>query len=313
MGEFKHISVLLNECIENLNIKKGGIYVDGTLGGAGHSYHILKNLNGFGSLYCFDQDIEAIEASSKRLSSLSLSNYKLIHSNFRFMKQELEKLGVDSVDGILFDLGVSSYQLDEGERGFSYNYDALLDMRMDQSSSLTAKDVVNRYSEAELTKIFFEYGEEKFSKRIAANIVKERKNKEICTTFELVDIIRKSLPVAALREKGHPAKRVFQAIRIEVNGELSILKESLANALKLLKPKGRMCVITFHSLEDRIVKSLFNEVSSPKSWNRNMPVMLNDEEIEFKLVNKKPILPSQEELEVNNRAHSAKLRVIEKL
>lgn len=313
MGEFKHISVLLNECIDNLNIKKDGIYVDGTLGGAGHSYHILKKLNGSGYLYCFDQDIAAIEASSKRLSTLSLPNFKLIHSNFQFMKQELEKIGINSVDGILFDLGVSSYQLDEGERGFSYNYDALLDMRMDQSSSLTAKDVVNRYSESELTRIFFEYGEEKFSRKIAANIVKERKVKEINTTFELVDIIKKSLPVQALREKGHPAKRIFQAIRIEVNGELAILKESLSNALKLLKPKGRMCVITFHSLEDRIVKSLFNEVSSPKSWNRNMPIVLDDDKIEYKHVCKKPILPSVEELEQNNRAHSAKLRVIEKL
>lgn len=313
MIEFKHISVLLNECIENLDIKKDGIYVDATLGGAGHSYHILKKLSSAGHLYCFDQDEAAIEASSKRLSTFSLSQYTLIHSNFANMKEELAKLQINEIDGVLFDLGVSSFQLDEGERGFSYNFDALLDMRMDQTAPLTAKDVVNNYSEQELTRIFFDYGEEKFSRKIAANIVAARKQKEIRTTFELVDIIRKSMPPQALREKGHPAKRVFQAIRIEVNIELSILRESVLNACKLLKKGGRCAVITFHSLEDRIIKNLFNELSSAPKWNRNMPISLEEVKIDYKLVSRKPILPSEDELNNNNRAHSAKLRVIEKI
>ena len=308
-----HVPVLLNECLENLNIKENGNYVDATMGGGGHSYNILNRLNDDGHLYCFDQDIEAIKECETRFKDINKSKYTIIHSNFRFMKEELNKLGVNKVNGILFDLGVSSHQLDTTDRGFSYNYDARLDMRMDQRNNLSAWDVVNSYTESELIKIFFDYGEEKYSRSIARKICECRKTKTIDTTFELVDIIKSSVPGKYKNEKGHPAKRVFQAIRIEVNQELAILKESLSNALDLLEDGGRLCVITFHSLEDKIVKSLFKEKSEPQKWNRNMPISLVEEKMDFKLVSRKAIIASESELEENNRSHSAKLRVIERI
>ena len=308
---FNHISVLLDECIEGLSIKKDGIYVDATIGGAGHSYHILKELSPKGLLIGFDQDQVALEASREKLSSLS-PQFKLIHSNFASLKEELAKIGVSQVDGFLFDLGVSSVQFDESDRGFSYRFDARLDMRMNKENDLDAYKVVNTYSKEELTKIFYEYGEEKFSRNIATKIVERRKISPIETTFELVDVIRSALPSSVLREKGHPAKKVFQAIRIEVNRELDVLKEGLRDALELLKKGGRICVITFHSLEDRIVKEMFKE-KCENAWNKNMPFKLEENKSEYRLVNKKPIVAKESELEVNNRAHSAKLRIIERV
>ncbi|MDY4788793.1 MAG: 16S rRNA (cytosine(1402)-N(4))-methyltransferase RsmH [Bacilli bacterium] len=308
-----HIPVLLNECLENLNLKKDGIYVDATLGGGGHSYHILNQLSDSGHLYCFDQDIEAIKECEIRFKDINKNKFDIIHSNFRYMKVALNDLGIKQVDGILFDLGVSSHQLDTQDRGFSYNYDARLDMRMDQRNEFSAWDVVNNYSETNLVKIFYDYGEEKYARSIARKIVDERKKKPIDTTFELVEIIKSSIPNKYKMEKGHPAKRVFQAIRIEVNQELTILKDSLENALELLKPGGRLCVITFHSLEDKIVKSLFKEKTTPPSWNRNLPISLDEVKLDYRLISKKAIVSNTLELENNNRAHSAKLRVIERL
>ncbi len=312
MIEFKHQPVMLKECIENLNIKKDGVYVDATVGGAGHSYHILEVLDESGYLYCFDQDINAIEAARKHLQTLSKQNYSLINVNFSNMKEALNYKNTPIADGILFDLGVSSFQLDEPSRGFSYRYDAKLDMRMNQNNSLSAYDVVNRYKEEDLTRILFEYGEEKYARRIASNIVTHRKNKPIETTLELVEIIKNSVPSSYIRET-HPAKKSFQAIRIEVNNELGILKQSLEDALALLKPYGRLVVITFHSLEDRIVKQLFKEKSSEESWHRGMPVNISTKPCEFKLITNKPLTASNEELEINNRSHSAKVRVIERI
>ena len=306
----KHISVLLNESIEGLNIKEDGIYVDATLGRAGHSIHILSQLSSKGKLYCFDKDNDAMEYSRERLSAIS-PQFELIHADFKNMKQELLKRGVSSVDGILFDLGVSSPQLDDGERGFSYNYDARLDMRMNKDDKLDAYTIVYTYSENDLRKLIFTYGEERYASSIARKIVETRAQKKIETTFELVEVIKKSVPGKYLRET-HPAKRTFQAIRIEVNDELNGLKIALDNALSLLNPKGRIAVITFHSLEDRIVKEKFKEVSEGEHWNRYMPVTSTTNEAEFTIINKKPILPSKEELDVNRRSHSAKLRIIEK-
>ena len=308
---FNHVSVLLNECIEGLNIKSDGIYVDATIGGAGHSCHIIKELSPKGLLIGFDQDQVALEASRERLSNLS-PQFKLIHSNFASLKEELAKLGISQVDGFLFDLGVSSVQFDESDRGFSYRFDARLDMRMNKENDLDAYKVVNTYSKEELIKIFYEYGEEKFAKNIANKIVEGRKDSPIETTFQLVDIIRSALPASVLREKGHPAKKVFQAIRIEVNKELDVLKQGLNDALDLLKPGGRICVITFHSLEDRIVKDIFKG-RCEVAWNKNMPFVIEEKKSEYKLVNRKPIVASNEELEANNRAHSAKLRIIERV
>ena len=305
-----HIPVLLWDTIDNLNIKPNGIYVDCTMGGAGHSSEILKKLE-TGHLYCFDQDDYAIKRGEDRLSKIS-DNYTIIKDNFVNIKKRLNELDVFKVDGILYDLGVSSFQFDITDRGFSYNNDAQLDMIMDQDKSLTAKDVVNNYSFEELRNIFFRYGEEKFSVQIARMIEKERKLKQINTTFELVDVIKKALPSAVLRKKGHPAKQVFQALRIEVNNELNVFEESLKDALEMLNPKGRIAVITFHSLEDRICKQMFKEkveVNIP----RGLPVKDADIIREYRLVNNKVIVAKEEELEVNNRAHSAKLRVIEKL
>lgn len=308
MGE--HIPVLLTETIENLNIKEDGIYVDCTMGGAGHSSEILKRLKK-GHLYCFDQDEYAINRGGERLSNIS-DKFTIIKDNFVNLKKRLEELGVEKVDGILYDLGVSSFQFDIVDRGFSYNNDAPLDMRMNQDSKLTAKDVVNNYTFEELKKIFYMYGEEKFSVQIARNIEKARKEKPIETTFDLVEIIKKSLPAAVLRKKGHPAKQVFQALRIEVNNELNVFEKSLTDAFTLLNKNGRIAVITFHSLEDRICKQMFKEkveVNVP----RGIPVKDCDIVREYKLINNKVIIAGEEELEKNNRAHSAKLRVIEKL
>ena len=306
----EHISVLLNESIEGLNIKEDGIYVDATLGRAGHSSHILSKLSSKGKLYCFDKDNDAMEVSRNRLSAIS-PQFELIHSDFRKMKEELNKRGISSVDGILFDLGVSSPQLDNGERGFSYNYDARLDMRMNQEDKLDAYTIVNTYSETDLRQLIFNYGDERYASSIARNIVEARKVKPIVTTFELVDIIKRSVPAKYLRET-HPAKRTFQAIRIEVNDEMNGLKEALKDAMTLLSPKGRLVVITFHSLEDRIVKEAFKEASEPEKWNRYMPVTNVTSSVEFAIVNKKPIVASEEELSINRRSHSAKLRILEK-
>ncbi len=306
----KHISVLLNESIEGLNIKEDGIYVDATLGRAGHSSHILSRLSNKGKLYCFDKDNDAMEYSRERLSAIS-PQFELIHSDFKNIKEELLKRGVSSVDGIIFDLGVSSPQLDNGERGFSYNYDARLDMRMNKNDKLDAYTIVNTYSETDLRKLIFTYGEERYAASIAKNIVQARSEKPIETTFELVEVIKKSVPTKYLRET-HPAKRTFQAIRIEVNDELNGLKLALDKALTILNPKGRIAVITFHSLEDKIVKERFKNACEGEKWNRYMPVTNEKQLVEFTLVNRKPILPSDEELSENRRSHSAKLRIIEK-
>ena len=308
MGE--HIPVLLTETIENLNIKEDGIYVDCTMGGAGHSSEILKRINK-GHLYCFDQDEYAINRGGERLSKIS-DNFTIIKDNFVNLKKRLEKLGVEKVDGILYDLGVSSFQFDIVDRGFSYNNDAPLDMRMNQDGKLTAKDVVNNYTFEELKKIFYMYGEEKFSVQIARNIEKARKEKPIETTFDLVEIIKKSLPAAVLRKKGHPAKQVFQALRIEVNNELNVFEKSLTDAFQLLNKNGRIAVITFHSLEDRICKQMFKEKVDVKV-PRGIPVKDCDIVRKYRLINNKVIMAGEDELEKNNRAHSAKLRVIEKL
>ena len=305
-----HYSVMLNEVIESLNLKDTGIYVDATLGYAGHAGEILKRVKR-GFLFAFDQDINAINYSQGKLASIG-SNFKIIKSNFCNMKEELLKLETEMVDGILFDLGVSSPQLDEAERGFSYHKNAKLDMRMDLDNPLTAFKVVNEYDEKKLAKIIFEYGEEPYARSIAKNIVKERKNKSINTTFELVEIIKKSMPIKKTLDK-NPARRTFQAIRIEVNHELDILETSLKNALSLLNINGRIAVITFHSLEDRIVKNLFKEVTSVDALVRGLPEIPLEYLPKYKLVNEKVITPSNKELEENNRSRSSKLRVIERI
>lgn len=308
----KHISVLLTESIDGLNIKEDGTYVDATLGRAGHSSEILKKLSSQGMLYAFDLDKEAIEASKSKLSTIS-PRYELIHANFSKIEEELANRNVKHVDGILFDLGVSSPQLDNGERGFSYNKDAKLDMRMNEEQTLDAYTVVNTYTEAKLYEIISKYGEEKFAKSISRNIVKQRKEKDIATTLELVEIIKKSFPPSKLRE-GHPAKRTFQAIRIEVNDELNNIETALRKAVNLLNKGGRIAVITFHSLEDKIVKKIFKEVSEGEQWNKNMPLGLpKEEQVKYQVVNKKVILPREEELTENRRSHSAKLRILEKI
>lgn len=305
-----HVSVLLNESIENLNIKEDGIYVDCTLGFAGHSKEILKRIKK-GKLFAFDQDGEAINYSKKILDQIS-GNYEIIKSNFAFIKSELNKRGIEKVDGILFDLGVSSVQLDEAERGFSFHKDAKLDMRMDTDQSFSAYDVVNDYSKEELEKIFFNYGEEKYSRSIASAIVRERENKKIETTLELTEIIRESVP-EKYRRTHHPARKVFQAIRIEVNKELDVFTKALNDAIDMLNPGGRICVITFHSLEDRICKNIFKEKSEMDSIFKGLP----DKDIpleyrsELKLITK--IKPSKKELEDNNRSRSSILRVAEKM
>ena len=306
----KHISVLLEESIKGLNIKETGTYVDCTLGYGGHSSEILKRIKK-GKLFAFDQDQEAINSSYERLSAIG-NNFTIIKSNFRYMKEELAKKNIYKVDGILFDLGVSSAQLDEKDRGFSYHQDAKLDMRMDLDSNFLAYNVVNEYSEAKLCEIFFKYGEEKFSKSIARNIVKERENKPIETTLELVEIIRNSVPEKVRREK-HPAIKIFQAIRIEVNHEIDILEDSVRDALSILDIGGRLCIITFHSLEDRIVKNVFKEVTTVDKMVKGLPNIPESYLPDFKLISNKAIVPSKEELDFNNRSRSSKLRIIERI
>lgn len=305
-----HVSVLLNEAIDGLSIKSNGIYVDCTLGGGGHSSEILKRIKD-GHLYAFDQDPYAISRSSARLSQIS-DNFTIIEDNFLNIKKDLEGYGISSVDGVLYDLGVSSFQFDIPERGFSYNHDAILDMRMNTNQTLTAKDIVNDYSFNDLRRIFYLYGEEPFSKEIARNIEKERKVKPIETTLELVEIIKKALPAKALRKKGHPAKQVFQALRIAVNNELDVFTKSLEDSLSILKSGGRIVVISFNSLEDRICKQLFKEKVS-SDLPSDLPIKDSEIKREFKLINTKVITPSEEELRSNNRSHSAKMRIIEKI
>lgn len=304
-----HKSVLLDECIENLSIKDDGIYVDATLGYAGHSSEILKRIPN-GHLYGFDQDDFAIEKSDEKLSLIS-SNYTIIRSNFAQMKEELDKLGINKVDGILFDLGVSSVQIDEADRGFSFHKDAKLDMRMDTKSNFSAYNVVNEYEYNDLVRILRCYGEEKFASSIAKNIIKAREKKPIETTFELVDIIKASMPMKAKRD-GHPARRSFQAIRIEVNKELEVLEIALDKALELLNVGGRVCVISFQSLEDKIVKNKFKEVSEVADNIKNLPFIPDEYLPKFKVISK-GIIASDKELEENSRSHSARLRVIEKV
>ncbi len=306
---YKHVSVLLEESIHYLNIKKDGIYVDCTLGGGGHSFEILKKLDK-GHLYAFDQDEYAISKATEKLDTLN-KKYTIIRSNFVHLKEKLKNLGIEKVDGILYDLGVSSYQFDIPDRGFSYKYDAILDMRMNQSQKLTAEIIVNEYSFHDIMHLLQKYGDERFAKQIARNIEKTRLEKRIQTTFELVSIIKKSLPQKVLSKKGHPAKKTFQALRIAVNDELRVFEDSLYQAHDLLTKDGRIVVITFHSLEDRIAKHIMREKTTI-DVPRNIPIMPTITP-DFELLHRKVILPSEEELLDNNRAHSAKLRAIKKL
>ncbi len=308
---FNHTTVLLKETVDGLNIHPDGIYVDCTLGGAGHSEYLVKQLSSKGRLICFDQDTVAIENAKIRLADY-LDRVTFVHSNFRYIKEELQKLDIEEVDGILYDLGVSSPQLDTPERGFSYHYDAPLDMRMDQTAELTAFHVVNEWSYEDLVRIFFRYGEEKFSKQVARKIEEARKKAPIETTGQLVELIKEGIPAAARRKGGHPAKRIFQAIRIAVNDELGAAEESLVDAIELLKSGGRISVITFHSLEDRLCKALFKEASSLPDLPPGLPIIPEHMKPTLKLITRKPILPSDEELAENNRARSAKLRIAEK-
>lgn len=309
--EFKHVSVLLEETIENLAIKPDGIYVDGTLGGGGHSLEILKLLSGNGRLIGLDQDEEAIAAAADRLSDYK-EKLTIIKSNFQNMVSVLHSLGISEVDGILLDLGVSSYQLDKAERGFTYREDAPLDMRMDRSNKMTAADIVNDYSESELYRVIRDYGEDRFAKNIAKHIVQARQKKRIETTVELNEIIRGAIPAKVRQTGGHPSKRTFQALRIELNHELDVLNESIDGMIDILKPGGRLAVITFHSLEDRIVKRRFQENMNPCICPPEFPVCVCGRVSKGKIVTRKPILPSEEEIENNKRAKSAKLRVFEK-
>ena len=304
-----HKSVLLDECIDNLKIKEDGIYVDATLGYAGHASEILKRIPS-GHLYGFDQDDFAIEKSNERLKCIA-DNYTIIRSNFANMRNELIKLDVDKVDGILFDLGVSSVQIDDADRGFSFHQDAKLDMRMDTKQMFSAYNVVNEYEYQDLVRVLRDYGEEKYASSIARNIIKARSNKRIETTFELVDIIKRSMPMKAKRD-GHPARRSFQAIRIEVNKELEVLEQAIDQALELLKVNGRLCVISFQSLEDRIVKNKFRSVSEVPDSIKGLPFIPEEYMPKYKVISK-GIIASDKELEENSRAHSARLRVLEKI
>ena len=309
--EFKHYSVMLQETIENLNIKPDGIYLDGTLGGAGHSYEIAKRLTNGGHLYGVDQDEAAIEAAGKRLAEFK-DRVTIIRSNYKDAVSILKEMGVGGVDGILLDLGVSSYQLDTVERGFSYKYDTALDMRMDDRQTLTAKDIVNTYSQKELARIIKEYGEDQFAQNIAKHICMQREIKPIETTFELNEVIKAAIPMKMRATGGHPSKRTFQAIRIECNHELEVLRDSLDEMTNFLKPGGRFAIITFHSLEDRIVKTSFKKSEDPCECPKNFPVCVCGKKPLGKQLTKKPILPSEEELNENSRSKSAKLRVFER-
>ena len=311
--EFNHYSVLLNETIENLNIKPDGIYVDGTLGGGGHAYQVASRLSEKGRLIGIDQDADAIAAAGERLKEFG-DKITIIRSNYANMKEELHRIGVEKVDGIVLDLGVSSFQLDTPERGFTYrDENAPLDMRMDDRQSLTAKDIVNGYSEMDLYRIIRDYGEDKFAKNIAKHIVQERAEKPIETTGELTEIIRASIPMKVQVTGGHPAKRTFQAIRIELNKELEVLQNNLDDMIDLLNLGGRICIITFHSLEDRIVKTNFKRNENPCTCPSDFPVCVCGKKSKGKVVTRKPILPSEEEIEVNSRSKSAKLRVFERV
>jgi len=311
MNEFSHTSVLLWEVIRELNIKPGGVYVDGTLGGAGHSLEIIKKAGPEGTLIGFDQDRDAIIASMKRLEDYQ-KQVIICRNNYETMPEKVPELGFQTVDGILLDLGVSSYQLDTAERGFSYMQDAPLDMRMDQRNDLTAGDIVNTYSKEELVRILRVYGEEKFATNIAANILKHREGKPIETTFELNAIIDESIPMKQKRTGGHPAKRTYQALRIECNRELSVLEDNLEGMIDLLGEGGRLCVITFHSLEDRIVKNIFRTAEDPCICPKEFPVCVCGRKSKGKVITRKPILPGQEEMAANSRSKSAKLRVFER-
>lgn len=309
--DFVHKSVLLNETIEGLNVRKEKIYLDGTLGGAGHSFEICKLLNNTGLLIGIDQDSRAIEESKEKLSDFN--NVRLFNYNYLNFEKALEQLHIEKIDGVLLDLGVSSYQFDNPERGFSYRYDAPLDMRMDKDKDLNARVIINTYSEDDLTRIISSYGEEKWAQRIAKFIVDSRKIKTIDTTFELVEIIKNAIPVGARRNGPHPAKRTFQALRIETNSELDVLKNSIYKFVSHLNPKGRIAIISFHSLEDRIVKEAFKYLEKDCICPPNAPICTCDKKKEVKIITRKPITASKEELSLNNRSHSAKLRVAEKV
>ena len=310
--EFAHVSVLLKETIEQLNIRPDGIYVDGTLGGGGHAFEVCKRLSDRGRFIGIDQDADAIVAAGERLKEFG-DRVTIVRSNYCNMRQELQKLGIDRVDGILLDLGVSSYQLDTAARGFTYREDAPLDMRMDQRRKQTARDIVNGYSEAELYRVIRDYGEDKFAKNIAKHIVSAREKKPIETTGELSEIIKGAIPARVRMNGGHPAKKTFQAIRIELNGELEVLKDTLDDMIDLLNPGGRICVITFHSLEDRIVKTIFKTNENPCTCPSNFPVCVCGNKPKGRLAVKKPIVPGEEELKENKRSKSSKLRVFERI
>ncbi len=307
---FEHKSVLLNELIEALNIKEDGIYVDGTLGGAGHASLLISKLK-YGKLIGIDQDKDAIKAAGERLSIYDRNKFIIVRDNYSNIKNILKDLNIEKVDGIYLDLGVSSYQLDTVERGFSYRNDAILDMRMDDRNEFSARDIVNKYSEMDLYRIIRDYGEDRFAKNIAKHIVKYRENKEIKTTLELSNIIKSAIPLRLQIAYGHPAKRTFQAIRIELNDELKVLENSIDVMIDLLKPKGRLAIISFHSLEDRIVKTIFKRNENPCTCPKNFPICICNKVSKGKIISKKAILPSQEEIELNSRSKSAKLRVFE--
>lgn len=308
---FEHKSVLLEETVNGLNIRPDGIYVDGTLGGGGHSYEVCKRLGQSGSIVGIDQDEAAIEAAGIRLKDFG-EKVTIVRSNYCDMKSRLHELGIDKVDGIMLDLGVSSYQLDTAERGFSYREDAPLDMRMDRRQEMTARDIVNTYSEMDLFRVIRDYGEDKFAKNIAKHIVMARAEKPIETTGELTEIIRHSIPMKYQKKSGHPAKRTFQAIRIELNKELDVLRNSLDEMIEILNPGGRLCIITFHSLEDRIVKSAFKKNEDPCVCPSHFPVCVCGNVSKGRVITRKPILPSEEEMEENSRSKSAKLRIFER-
>ncbi len=309
--EFTHVSVLLEETIRELKIKKDGIYVDGTLGGGGHAYEVCKRLGDFGSFIGIDQDEAAIEAASRKLSDFG-ERVTIIRSNYCDMKSQLQQIGIEKVDGIVLDLGVSSFQLDTAERGFSYRVDVPLDMRMDTRQEMTARDIINGYSEMDLFRIIRDFGEDRFAKNIAKHIVLARNEREIETTGELNEIIRRAIPMKFQKEGGHPSKRTFQAIRIELNRELEVLRESLDEMIDMLNEDGRICIITFHSLEDRIVKTIFKTNENPCICPPSFPVCVCGKESKGRVVSRKPILPTEEEMEMNSRSKSAKLRVFEK-
>ena len=310
--EFKHKSVLLEETIRNLKVKPDGIYVDGTLGGGGHAYEVCRQLSAKGSLIGIDQDEAAIEAAGERLQEFG-DRVTIIRSNYCNMKKELQKIGITSVDGITLDLGVSSFQLDNAERGFTYREDVPLDMRMDQRGSRTARDIVNTYTENELYRVLRDYGEEKFAKKIARNICTARTDKPIETTGELIELIKQSIPMKMRAVGGHPAKKTFQAIRIELNQELEVLRNSLDDMIELLNDGGRICIITFHSLEDRIVKTIFKRNENPCTCPPEFPVCVCGKMSMGKVITRKPILPNEEEIAENKRSKSAKLRVFERI